>query len=52
MKSLENVSQEIELIKEEGDIVFIKFDGEREKQKITVVLSYLGNEKTKVNVFL
>ena len=48
MKNLEEVLQEIDLIKEEGHIIFIKFDGEREKEKTTVVLSYLGNEKTEV----
>lgn len=47
MKSLESIFNEINSIKEEGHLVFIKFDGEREKEKISVVLSLLqdGNRE-------
>lgn len=48
MKDLESIFEKINLIKEEGHLVFIKFDGEREKEKITVVLSLVRNDSREV----
>lgn len=48
MKNLEAIFQDIDLLKETGHIILIKFDGEREKEKTTVVLSYLENGESKV----
>lgn len=48
MKNLEEIFQEIKLMQEEGHIILIKFDGEREIEKTTVVLSYLEDGESKV----
>jgi hypothetical protein len=38
--SLNDLFEEIEQIKNNGDLVFIKFDGERESNKITLVIDF------------
>ncbi|MEL6628622.1 MAG: hypothetical protein AAFQ92_24085 [Bacteroidota bacterium] len=48
MNSLEAIFQKVELIKEAGHIVLIKFDGERKEEKVTVVLNYLKDGKSSV----
>lgn len=38
--SLEELFALVDMVKSKGDIVFIKFDGEREINPITIIISY------------
>lgn len=48
MDNLELIFEEINKIKDQGHLVFIKFDGEREKEMITVVLSLTSKGEREV----
>ena len=49
--SIDDLLIQINKIKDLGDLVFIKFDGEREENHITVIISYpIAKQKEQIRI--